>query len=218
MRITAQAKQRTRTRILEVAAELLSARPLADVTTRDVAERTGIAHGTLFNYFPTKEALGLCLCCEEFERAAAVAAARADATASLGESLFSLAAEVLTRLSPYRSWAGELFSATFRPGFDGVVNARAGVDASAEALTDPYSLKARHLDEVRRRMERWRGPAAASDQTLHLYWSLYLGVLAWWAADSSPHQEDTLAVLDQALAMFVTSLPVSTVSETSNGL
>jgi hypothetical protein len=32
---------------------------------------------------------------------------------------------------------------------------------------------------------------------------LYIGVLAFWAADKSPKQEDTLALLDQSLAMFV---------------
>ena len=41
----------------------------------------------------------------------------------------------------------------------------------------------------------------------NLYWTLYTGVLAFWACDSSPHQEDTLAVLDHYLKAFVASLP-----------
>jgi hypothetical protein len=32
---------------------------------------------------------------------------------------------------------------------------------------------------------------------------LYTGVLAFWAGDKSPKQEDTLALLDQSLTMFV---------------
>ena len=40
-----------------------------------------------------------------------------------------------------------------------------------------------------------------------LYWTLYTGVLAFWACDASPHQEDTLAVLDHYLRAFVGSLP-----------
>ncbi|MHC5212127.1 MAG: TetR/AcrR family transcriptional regulator [Planctomycetota bacterium] len=212
MRITAEKKRATRARILEVAADLLGAGTLADVTTRDVAERTGIAHGTLFNYFPTKEALALCLCGDQLERAATVADARTAATASLEEDLFAHAAEGLSRLAPYRGWAGELFGATFRPGIDGLGTGDG--TPGAEASPDPYALKARQLDGVRARIARWRGPGAANDLTLHLYWSLYLGVLAWWAADDSPHQEDTLAVLDQALAMFVASLPPADASVT----
>ena len=42
--------------------------------------------------------------------------------------------------------------------------------------------------------------------TLHLYWTLLLGVLSYWAQDSSPQQEDTLVLLDQSLRMFVHSL------------
>lgn len=37
---------------------------------------------------------------------------------------------------------------------------------------------------------------------LQLYWTLYLGVFAFWAADESPHQEDTLALLDRSLKLF----------------
>ncbi len=38
---------------------------------------------------------------------------------------------------------------------------------------------------------------------LQLYWTLYTGVLTFWSDDKSPHQEDTLALLDQSLQMFV---------------
>jgi hypothetical protein len=42
-----------------------------------------------------------------------------------------------------------------------------------------------------------------SPVALHVYWTLYIGALAFWAGDKSPKQEDTLALLDQSLAMFV---------------
>ena len=42
---------------------------------------------------------------------------------------------------------------------------------------------------------------------LQLYWTLHLGVFAYWAADDSPHQEDTLALLDQSLKLFAKSFP-----------
>jgi hypothetical protein len=42
--------------------------------------------------------------------------------------------------------------------------------------------------------------------TVQLYWTLYMGVFAYWAADDSPGQEDSLALLDQSLKLFVASL------------
>jgi hypothetical protein len=36
-----------------------------------------------------------------------------------------------------------------------------------------------------------------------LYWALYTGVLVFWANDNSPNQEDTLALIDDSLDMYV---------------
>jgi AcrR family transcriptional regulator len=37
-------------------------------------------------------------------------------------------------------------------------------------------------------------------QSMQLYWTLYLGVFAYWAADDSPGQEETLALLSAVSA------------------
>jgi hypothetical protein len=44
---------------------------------------------------------------------------------------------------------------------------------------------------------------------LQMYWSLYAGLLLFWANDASPRQEDTLALLDHSLEMFVSWLTES---------
>jgi hypothetical protein len=41
-----------------------------------------------------------------------------------------------------------------------------------------------------------------SATALQLYWTLYAGVLAFWATCPSPKQEDTLALIDDSLDMF----------------
>jgi hypothetical protein len=38
---------------------------------------------------------------------------------------------------------------------------------------------------------------------LQLYWTLYTGVLVFWANDKSSKQEDTLALIDESINMFV---------------
>ena len=196
MRITAEAKQRTRERLLEVAHRLLARRGLGDVTTREVADQAGLAHGTLFNYFPTKEDLALALCRQLLDQAEADYAARRRGDESLEEDLFAHAAAGLRRLQPYRAWAGALLGAAFRPGA-GATDARDD---------DPAALQSRHLASVRDVLVRHRGPAAANPLALHLYWTLWLGVLGWWALDPSEHQHETLAVLDHSLRMLAASL------------
>jgi hypothetical protein len=65
------------------------------------------------------------------------------------------------------------------------------------------SLRAAHLETVSQIVSRHGQAEALSTVALHLYWTLYTGVLAFWSSDTSPRQEDTLALLDQSLAMFV---------------
>jgi AcrR family transcriptional regulator len=176
MRITAQAKAETLERLLDAAQCRL--RRSGDLTTRDVARDAGVAHGTLFNYFPTKEALARAVCERELAAAAeAFEAARRPGTA-LEEELFALVMAGLHRLAPFRKTVGDLFREA--PGA--------------------------HLEPARRLVAQHRGATAASPIALHIYGALYVGLLAWWSADESPKQEATLAVLDRSLAMFTDSL------------
>src|SRR5688572_31022515 len=57
MRITAEAKTATRERIIKVAAKLFAKDGWESTTTRGIATAAGIAAGTLFNYFESKEAI-----------------------------------------------------------------------------------------------------------------------------------------------------------------
>jgi len=69
MRVTAEAKIVTRQRILEAATSLFKADGWQNTTTRGIAVAAGIATGTLFNYFPTKEAIAAALIAEALGRA-----------------------------------------------------------------------------------------------------------------------------------------------------
>lgn len=55
------AKQARAQQIVDVARELQAERSFAELTMADVARRAGLAKGTVFLYFATKEALGLAL-------------------------------------------------------------------------------------------------------------------------------------------------------------
>lgn len=176
MRITAQAKAETLERLLEVARARL--RRSSELVTREVAREAGVAHGTLFNYFPTKEALVRAVCERELASAAESFERARRPGAGLEEELFALVMAGLRRLAPFRAALGDVFR-----------------DAPAA-----------HVEPARRLIAQHRGEAAAAPIALHIYGSLYLGLLAWWSADASPKQEATLAVLDRTLSMFVRSL------------
>jgi hypothetical protein len=70
------------------------------------------------------------------------------------------------------------------------------------ARENANDLQTNHLKQVSALIleHLHRDPTATE---LQVYWTLYTGVLAFWAADDSRKQEQTLALLDQSLAMFV---------------
>lgn len=189
MRVNAETKAATRRRILEAAGRLFAEQGFEATTTRDIAAAAEIASGTLFNYFATKEAIVGCLASAAVEAAGADFARQTRETPAFDEDLFAYVAAGLRRLKPLRKHLPSLLQTSLSPLAD------APADEAA-------SLRIAHLETVSRLAER-HGRGELSAVALQLYWTLYTGVLAFWAADRSPKQEDTLALVDHSLGMFV---------------
>lgn len=195
MRITPKAKIATRQRILDAATDLFKNEGWHNATTRDIAVAAGIATGTLFNYFATKEAIAATLIAEAVRRLEGDEFPTGQIEEStLEASLFTLIWYELSKLREYRSFLASasevLFSPLARPS-----EARAG-----------DVIRVAHLEKVETLVTAcgFLGPLSAV--SVQIYWTLYLGVFAFWAADESPGQEDTLALLDQSLRLFVSTL------------
>jgi AcrR family transcriptional regulator len=210
MRITTAAKDATRKRILSVAQRQFAQQGFEATTTRDLARAANIAVGTLFNYFPTKEAIVDQLVGEACLRAGqqfsvscdgAVsepgtttdALPQTDAPLSLEEELFAHIAAILRALKPYRKYLPAVLETSLSP-------------LAHDRYAAEPSVRTAHLEIVGQIVSRHAQQEALSTIGLQLYWTLYTGVLAFWALDKSPRQEDTLALMDQSLAMFVSWL------------
>jgi AcrR family transcriptional regulator len=193
MRVTVQAKAETRRRILDAARACFTEQGFEAATTRDIAAAAGIAAGTLFNYFAAKEAMATALVAEALGEARSRLDGPPDGE-TLDEALFALIAGELRSLRPHRAY--------LRPVLETALSPLAGRDASPEA----DALRVAHLEEVGRLIAAASPGTPPSPLALSLYWTLYTGVLAFWASDESPHQEATLAILDHYLKAFVGSL------------
>jgi AcrR family transcriptional regulator len=192
MRITAAEKEDTRERIIAAAVELFRKAGFEAATTRDIARDAKVGIGTLFNYFPTKESIAEYLiaeACAAGERAFAAQFSRAESDSqtqpSLEEDLFSHAAAMLRKLKPHRKYLPAVLDASF-----------SGLAAR------PAAARTDHLETITRIVAQHGCLDALTLLSLQLYWTLYTGVLAFWSRDRSPKQEETLALLDQSLAMF----------------
>ncbi len=189
MRISSEAKAATRQTILETAQRLFAENGYEATRTRDIAQAAGIASGTLFNYFQTKEAIVACLASEAISSVKLEENEKSTSRqCTLEEELFALIAAGLRKLKPLRKHLPALLETSLSP-------------LAQSSNNDATSFRVTHLEAVAKLASNhgYELPSTA----LQLYWTLYTGVLVFWANDKSPRQEDTLALIDDSLNMFV---------------
>jgi AcrR family transcriptional regulator len=189
MRITPAAKEETRQRIVAAAVERFREEGFEAATTRNIAHQARIAAGTLFNYFPSKEAIVSALAADSLSGADDDFTKRKRPGASLEENLFLYIAAGLRRLKRHRAYLHTFVHAALSP------LAMAGVSGDVDGI------RVGHLQQVQQILADHDLPEI-SPVAMQLYWTLYLGILSYWISDRSPKQEDSLALLDQSVSMF----------------
>ena len=195
----ARKKADTRARIVAAALALFRTRGFDATTTKTIARKAGIAEGTVFNYFPTKEDIALHFFGQEVD--AAIAAVRGNARlrkASLDEKLFVLVQTQLEFLAPHERFIGSAFVHALKPG------SKLGVFS-----LDAQALQVRYLAFVQELVDESirRGELSASNWwTPHVFWIYYLGVLLYWLHDTTPGKQQTLAFLDRSLQIGIAML------------
>lgn len=190
MRITKEAKEKNRKKILKVAEKLFVLKGYEQTTTRDISAACGMAKGTLFNYFKSKETLAMTLVAEAMEAGHENYLRRKSGQESLLEELFLLVASELRALRPYRSYIGPVLES--------------GMSVFSKKSICPAGDQVRHshLQTVENILAHHGFQLADNSIAVTLYWSLYLGILAHWSNDNSENQAETLTLLDYSMHIF----------------
>jgi AcrR family transcriptional regulator len=195
----AQNKEAIRKRIVTAALNLFQMKGFEATTTRAIARKAGIAEGTVFNYFKTKEDIALHFFEQEVDQA--IAAVRENPRlrkAPLEEKLFTLVHSQLEFLAPYERFIGAAFIHALKPA-----SPLGPFSHRAQELRHRYvgfvqELFEESLPKHRHRPLTWLAP--------DVFWIYYLGVLLYWLHDSSPGKQNTLAFLDRSLSIGVSVL------------
>lgn len=187
-----QNKERTKERILEVALRLFREKGVEGTTTKQISKMAGIAEGTLFNYFKTKEDLALYFFQKETENL--VHWFRNEARlrkAPLAEKLFAIIHRQLEYLEPYQDFIGAVFCRSLQPA------------SSLSPLSfDSQELRLKYLRFIREVLAEAEQQGeiprvgALGAYALGLF---YLGIVTYWLQDVSRGKQKTLALLDRAL-------------------
>src|SRR5438128_6737477 len=195
----AQNKASIRKRIVTAALSLFQTKGVDATTTKAIARKAGIADGTVFNYFRTKEDIALHFFEQEVDQA--IASVRDNPRlrkAPLEEKLFALVHGQLEFLAPYEKFIGAAFIHALKPASPlGIFSHR------AQELRHRYvgfvqELLVESLPKQRHSPLAFLAP--------EVFWIYYLGALLYWLHDSSPGKADSVAFLDRSLSIGVSVL------------
>src|SRR5215471_12408338 len=109
-------KERTRKEILHAALELFSKKGFDRTTAKQISDKAGVAEGTLYNYFKTKEEVALYFF--EQELAALFDWYRKNEPLHrkpLSEKFFAIVYQHLEQMSPYEDFIGTVYLRAFQP-------------------------------------------------------------------------------------------------------
>ncbi|MEN8232985.1 MAG: TetR/AcrR family transcriptional regulator [Thermodesulfobacteriota bacterium] len=190
MRISKKAKKENRNKILDISANLFLEKGYQETTTRNIAVKAGMASGTMFNYFPSKEALAMTLVSEALTKGREAYVRRRTGKEEFAEDLFILITSELRQLKPYRKYIGP------------VIESGMSLFPKPTVSSEGEKIRQEHLEIVQEAITRHGCSSAPEFILLNLYWSLYLGIIAFWLNDESRNQEETLAFIDYSLHLF----------------
>ena len=187
-------KENTRRAILRAALKLFAEKGFYRTKTKAISRRAGIAEGTLFNYFPTKEDLALYFFEQELD--AVMDGYRRNAQiqrAPLPEKLFAVIHQSLDRLAPYEEFIGAAVLRGLAP----------------DSKLSPWNLRSqeRHLRYLRfirdilAEGERTGEIPRVGDFGAYAFGLFHLAVSVHWLRDRSRGKEQTLALMDRCLKL-----------------
>jgi AcrR family transcriptional regulator len=185
-------KEKTRQAILRAALELFAKQGFYRTTTKAISRKAGIAEGTLFNYFKTKEDLALYFL--EREQDAVMQWYEGDARiqkAALPEQLFAIIQRSLDRVAPYEEFVGAVCWRALMP---------ASKLGPGSLQTQERRLRyLRFVREILAAAEEREEIPPLGDFGAHAFGLFHAAILAHWLQDRSPGKERTLAVLDRCI-------------------
>jgi AcrR family transcriptional regulator len=194
MRITQEAKEKTRKSILEAAETLFAKQGFEKTTTRDISASCGIAKGTLFNYFKNKETLAMTLVAQSMESGRILFERRKTGNENLAEELFLFIASELRALQSHRNYIGP------------VLESGMSIFSKESICLAGEEARRNHLKTIEKVLVNHGFEMENNSIVITLYWSLYLGILAHWSKDNTPKQSETLSLIDYSMQTFANTI------------
>jgi AcrR family transcriptional regulator len=187
-------KEQTKEKILAAALALFRENGLDGTTTKQISKKAGIAEGTLFNYFKTKEDLALFFFQKETHNLIEWFGHQTQLhRATLPEQLFAIIHRQLEYIAPYEDFIGAVFFRSLQPH-----SKLSPLSLESQELRVNYL---RFLSEVLAQAEAKEEIPHLGDLGAYAVGLFYIGMVMHWLHDPSRGKQKTLALLDRSLKL-----------------
>ena len=187
-------KEKTKKAILAAALKLFAEKGFYNTSTRAISRKAGIAEGTLFNYFETKEDLALYFFEREMDEVIKWFEGNPRMKrAALPERLFAIIHHSLERLEPYEEFIGAVILRALAP----------------TSKLSPWRLQnqernlryLRFIRDILAEAESEDRFPPLGDFGAYAFRLFHSAIISYWLQDPSRGKEQTLALLDRCLKL-----------------
>jgi AcrR family transcriptional regulator len=187
-------KEKTKQAILAAALKLFAEKGFYNTSTRAISRKAGIAEGTLFNYFETKEDLALYFFDREIDEGIGWFEGNPRMKrAALPEKLFAIIQHSLERLEPYEDFIGAVYLRALAPS---------SKLSSWRLQNQERGLRyLRFIQKILAEAESEDRFPRLGDFGAYAFHLFHLAIITYWLQDPSRGKEQTLALLDRCLKL-----------------
>ncbi len=198
MKISKKQKQENRKKIISAAVDLMIEKGLKAATMREIARKAGLGDATIYNYFPTKEAIVYGYYEDQFDLVTQKMKNIEDFNQyTFQEQLQTFFEMKLELFLPDRDFLDKTFKTAFFTLSQHYSRIRP-IKEKFVAIVDDLFDAAIEVKEIPEQVFK--------ELIVQFFWEYYIGIVVYWLKDDSDQFEETSILIDKSIDLSCASI------------
>lgn len=198
MKISQKQKQENRKKLLKTFVDLVIAKDLKTATMRDVARTSGMGDATIYNYFPTKDAMVYAYYQDRFDQAIHELRQIPDFhTYTFQEQLQTAFETKLSIFLPDREFLDKTFKSAFLTLSQDYARVKPAKEKFISIIREIFdaAVEAGEIEDQ-----------VFLDLMVQFFWEYYIGIVLYWLKDESDQFQATSLLIDKSIDLASASI------------
>ncbi|MCG8635836.1 MAG: TetR family transcriptional regulator [Desulfobacterales bacterium] len=191
MKISKKQKLENRKKILTALVDLVIEKDLKSATMREIARTAGLGDATIYNYFPTKDAIVYAYYEDRFDEATEALRSIPDFhTYTFQEQLQTFFETKLDLLLPDREFLAKTFKTAFFTLSQDYARVRPSRDRFMAVIREIFeaAIEAGEIEDQ-----------VFLELSVQFFWEYYVGIILYWLKDDTDQFEATTVLIDKSM-------------------